>query len=103
MRTLVIVVGLLIGTELLLFGQTTSADNSAKPAATQSDAEELIRARHVMEQGEIGKAVTILRSIEARNEQLKGLDHELGIAYYRQSDYLRASVYFEKAIALDAE
>src|SRR4051812_22348662 len=67
----------------------------------RTDADALAQAHQLLEQGEVEKALTALKAIQARNETLKGLDRELGIAYYRSSDYLHASAFLEKATVAD--
>src|SRR3954462_13587666 len=69
----------------------------------RTDADALAQAHQLLEQGEVEKALTALKAIQARNEPLKGLDRELGVAYSRQSGYLRASVILEKATAADTK
>lgn len=87
-----------------LFGQAQEAA-SDKPSAVsneRSDAEKLANAHDLLEKGELDEAIAVLKDLQTRDENLKGLNRELGIAYYRLSDYLRASVYLEKATAADA-
>jgi tetratricopeptide (TPR) repeat protein len=67
----------------------------------RTDADALAQAHQLLDQGEVEKALTALKAIQARNETLKGLDRELGIAYYRSSDYLHASAFLEKATVAD--
>jgi tetratricopeptide (TPR) repeat protein len=53
----------------------------------------------MLERGEVDKALAALKAIQSQDPGSKGLDRELGIAYYRTADYLRAAVYLEKATA----
>jgi tetratricopeptide (TPR) repeat protein len=86
----------------LLFGaQSPTAPTTTNVAPQQSDEEALAQARSLLQQNEVAKALTALKAIQTRNENLKGLDREFGIAYYRQADYVRAIHYLEPAAAAD--
>jgi tetratricopeptide (TPR) repeat protein len=57
----------------------------------------------LLEQGKFAEAVTELQKIEQHNPAQKGLARELGIAYYRQGDYLKAAASFRKAVEEDSD
>ena len=71
------------------------------PAPPQTPADALTHAHQLLEQGKVDEALTQLKAIQARDQNLKGLDRELGVAYYRTSDYLRSATYLEKVTAAD--
>jgi len=54
-----------------------------------------------MQQGKVEEAITELHAVEASSPELKGLDLELGTAYYKKSDYPKAIEYLKKAAATD--
>jgi tetratricopeptide (TPR) repeat protein len=54
-----------------------------------------------MQQGKIDDAIAELQSIESENPAAKGLDLEIGTAYYKKSDYPKAVEYLKKAVAGD--
>ena len=54
-----------------------------------------------MQQGKIDDGIAELRSLQTSNPNLKGLDLELGTAYYKKSDYVKAVDFLTKAIAAD--
>jgi tetratricopeptide (TPR) repeat protein len=54
-----------------------------------------------MQQGKIDDAIAELLLQETNNPQPKGLDLEIGTAYYKKSDYPRAIEYLNKANAAD--
>jgi tetratricopeptide (TPR) repeat protein len=58
-------------------------------------------ARSLTKQGKIDDAITELESMQNANPNAKGLDLELGIAYYKKSDYVRAVEFLKKAVAAD--
>jgi tetratricopeptide (TPR) repeat protein len=72
------------------------------PATVQSvPPADFAQARKLMEQGEVDEAIAELQTLEAQNPSTKGLALELGIAYYKKSDYVKAVEYLKKATAAD--
>jgi len=55
-----------------------------------------------MQQGKIDEAIAQLQSLKTDNPALKGVDLELGTAYYKKSDYAKAVEYLKKASASDS-
>lgn len=72
-------------------------------AQSSEPSSSLAQARALLDEGDLDKAITMLKDLQARQPGLAGVDHELGVAYYRQGDYLRASAYLEKAVKSDAQ
>ena len=62
---------------------------------------EFAEARKLMQQGDADKAIAELQAVEARNPATKGLDQELGTAYYKKNDFPQAIAYLKKAVAED--
>jgi len=54
-----------------------------------------------MQQGKVDEAIAELQSIEASAPNTKSLDLELGIAYYKKSDYVKAVESLKRAVADD--
>ncbi len=54
-----------------------------------------------MQQGKVDEAIAQLQALETRDPAPKGLDLELGTAYYKKSDFLKAIEYLKKAVAAD--
>ena len=54
-----------------------------------------------MQEGKLDDAVAELQTLEAANPTMKGLDLELGAAYYKKSDYPKAIAYLKKTTAAD--
>src|SRR5438094_63778 len=79
--------------------QTTPATSSAQPA--QAATSDFAHARTLMQEGKLDDAVAELQTLEAANPTMKGLDLELGAAYYKKSDYPKAIAYLKKATAAD--
>ncbi len=56
-------------------------------------------ARRLSEQGKYEDAIDALQQISTRNPRPPGLSHEMGTAYYKKSDYLKAAEYLKQALA----
>lgn len=56
----------------------------------------------MMEQGKFDDAVAELQKLAAQNPPPKGVSHELGVAYYKKSDYLKAIDFLKKATTEDS-
>jgi predicted Zn-dependent protease len=95
------IVFLIILLGLLSQAQVKPSTTAAQPASQEADALALSQAHTMLEKGEVERAIEALKAIQARNENLKGLDRELAIAYYRQSDYVRSIFYLEKVTQAD--
>jgi tetratricopeptide (TPR) repeat protein len=54
-----------------------------------------------MQQGKLDDAIAELQALEAADPNTKGLDLELGTAYYKKSDYVKAIGFLKKAVASD--
>jgi len=61
----------------------------------------LAEARRLSQEGKFDEAIGELEALALKEPELKGLAHELGITYYRKSDYLKAVASFKKALEED--
>src|SRR6266436_10299411 len=71
---------------------TLPTENNSSPSNGAFD-----QPRHLLQQGKYDDALAALQDIEARHPATKGLPHELGVAYYKKGDYLKAINYLQKA------
>src|SRR5947209_103430 len=55
-------------------------------------------ARRLSKQGKFEEAITQLEMLARNQPDLKGVAHELGVAYYKKADYLKAVASFKKAL-----
>lgn len=78
----------------VVFGQKLPAEKPTAAAAMPA----LEDARKLMQQGRVDEAIAALQAVDSST---KGLDLELGTAYYKKSDYPKAIDYLRKAIAED--
>jgi len=97
---------LLLSALLCACGQLCVAQQPNPPVAPstqspQSSTPEFTQSRKLIQQGRLDEAITALHSLESSNPSLKGLDLELGAAFYKKSDYPKAIEYLKKATVAD--
>ena len=84
---------------ILLISAGAFSQNTPAPAGTPKASDSsLAQARRLMDQGKYDDAVSQLKELSSRDPGLKGLSHELGTAYYKKGDYLKAIDSFKKAL-----
>src|SRR5260370_13220691 len=66
-------------------------------AVAQQEEDSLPAARSLLQQGKNGEAISQLKVLSARRPQVKGVNHELGVAYYLQGHYLAAAKHLQDA------
>jgi len=64
-------------------------------------AADLPSVRKLMQEGKFDEAISDLQALETRHPEAKGLDLELGTAYYKKSDFPKAIDYLKKASLAD--
>src|SRR6266571_5067299 len=62
---------------------------------------EFAQPRRLLQQGKYDEALVQLQDLAARNPKVKGLSHELGIAYYKKGDYIKAIDSLNQALKED--
>jgi len=62
---------------------------------------EFAQPRRLLQQGKYDEAVAQLQDLAAKNPKVKGLSHELGIAYYKKGDYIKAIDSLNQALKED--
>jgi tetratricopeptide (TPR) repeat protein len=90
---------------LLCMGVAVAPAQQAAPAPAHplpGDAPQFAESRKLIEQGREDDAIAALQKIEAQDPSTRGLDLELGTAYYKKSDFPKAIQYLKKATAEDA-
>jgi tetratricopeptide (TPR) repeat protein len=74
------------------------------PSAPSASSDSAFAApRRLLQQGKNEEAITQLQQTEAVNPGMKGLAHELGVAYYKSGDYVKAIDAFRKATNEDSQ
>jgi tetratricopeptide (TPR) repeat protein len=83
-------------------GQTAiQALESPKPKEAVSPEAVMSDARRLSQEGKFDEAIGKLEALGLKEPELKGLARELGITYYKKSDYLKATASFKKALEED--
>ncbi len=77
------------------------ADERAQSLPPEPANPDFAAARTLLQQGKYDEAVAQLSDLAAKNPGLKGLSHELGTAYYKKGDYIKAIESFKQALAED--
>ena len=85
--------------------QLASAPSAPTPqtspsAALPADSDEA-QARADLQKGKFADAIALLQQIAATHPKQKGVDHDLGLAYYRSGKLQEARDSFQRAIAAD--
>ena len=87
----------------MLVAQTPPPSKTAstpQPSKSTDAGSEFAAARRLAQQGKYDEAIA--SSGDGRqNAQAAGISHELGTAYYKKGDYLKAAEYLKKALAED--
>lgn len=84
---------------LLLVVWASTAAAQAPPAASTAD--EFAQAHKDLQQDKVTDALVILEKLVTVQPPIKGLHHELGVAYYRTGKLLSAKQAFEAAVKED--
>jgi tetratricopeptide (TPR) repeat protein len=75
-----------------------SAANSSQPGSTAFD-----EPRKLLREGKFDDAIATLEDLQTKNPAMAGLAHELGLAYYKKGDYLKAIAALQKALQEDSK
>jgi len=67
-------------------------------SASQQQNDSLAKARSLIQQNRSQEAIAELKRFAALDPTAKGVNHELGVAYYHEGEYLEAARYFERAL-----
>jgi tetratricopeptide (TPR) repeat protein len=84
-------------------GQQPATQNppGAQTAPTLTTRPDFSHARSLTQQGKVDDAIAELEALRTSTPNAKGLDLELGIAYYKKGDYVRAVEFLKTAVAAD--
>jgi len=81
--------------------QTSAHPSPAVPVATQNVGEALAAAHQKLEHGKAVEGIAMLEQLASAEVSPKGVQHELGIAYYRTGKLISAEQAFARAIDED--
>src|SRR6266566_1203475 len=87
----------------LIFAVSALLSSQAVPGspAPNQSTPDFTEARRLVQQGKYDQAISQLQELSAKDSGLKGLPHELGTAYYKKGDYIKAIDSFKAAIEQD--
>jgi len=88
-------------TNITLAQPSSSLQATAPQVSQASPAPDFTKARLLMQQGKIDEAISQLQALQTDVPETRGLDLELGTAYYKKSDFPKAIEYLKKASAED--
>ncbi len=77
----------------------SAAPSAPKASAAGSADSDFAQARRLSQQGKFDEAVATLQALAAQTPKPAGLAHELGTAYYKKGDYLKAAESLKQALA----
>ena len=92
------VVLLLFAVSIACFAQSAPTPQAITAPSSPSNPD-FAPAQALLQQGKYDDAIAQLQAMAAKNPGLKGLSHELGTAYYRKGDYIKAIESFKQALA----
>src|SRR5690349_4199126 len=85
----------------LTWPQTSPGNSSAENADKTEKGAEFAPARELLKQGKYDQAIAELRQLSSSHPAMEGVSHELGVAYYKKSDYIAAAEQFRQALEKD--
>src|ERR1700744_1966988 len=100
-RCLVMLLVVLLGACAARAQTTAGAATSPASAGANDAASAQAHAMELLEHGKSAEAIASLEAMANANLDQKGLQHDLGLAYYRTGKLLDARKAFERAIAAD--
>src|SRR5579884_3205373 len=85
----------------LVFAAQKSA--SSAQSSAPSEALRVQPASQLIDEGKFDQAISTLSELQKQTPEPKGVEHQLGIAYYRKSDFAQAEVAFGRAMQQDPD
>lgn len=83
------------------FAQQVSGMGLTQSNPSESSGSAFGEPRRLLQQGKYDEALAALHELETKRPAMRGLRHELGLAYYKKSDFLKAAASFKKALEED--
>src|SRR5579864_117289 len=73
----------------------------SQPTVPSQPNSDLSKERQLLQQGKYDQAIAELQQLASSHPDMKGLPRELGIAYYKKSDYFHAAQLLQQALQQD--
>lgn len=83
--------------------QNSAATSETPAASTVSSADEVALAHRWIEGNKLDDAIHKLMELQTKQPEPTGVEHELGLAYYRKGDFAQAQEAFAKAMERDPQ
>jgi Flp pilus assembly protein TadD len=87
-----------LATPTILAQTSDQQIDAPKPKQTISPDKVFSDARRLSQRGKFDEAVAELEALGAKEPDLKGLAHELGVTYYKKSDFVKAAASLKRAV-----
>jgi tetratricopeptide (TPR) repeat protein len=94
----------LVSCSLPAVGQASAqATQGANATAAESEAAspDYAQVRRLSQEGKHDEALAQLRELQTKNPNLKAIDHEFGVIYYKKGDYQQSMISLKKALESD--
>jgi tetratricopeptide (TPR) repeat protein len=91
----------LVSARTLSYGVLPQSGKADKRDSDGSRDPAFVDARRLSQEGKFDEAIAKLEALSAKQPDFKGLSRELGVTYYKKSDYLKAVASFKKALEED--
>jgi tetratricopeptide (TPR) repeat protein len=79
-------------------GQAKAAAQSPAEQSQSADAAQLVAdSQRLIDENKLDEAIQTLTKLQVQQPRAKGLEHELGVAYYRKGDFVAAQKSFAEA------
>ena len=78
-------------------GSPRSASEESTKSALKPLSPEFEQSRKLLQEGKYDEALVVLSEVQEKHPGAPGLSHELGLAYYKKGDYLKAADSLKKA------
>jgi tetratricopeptide (TPR) repeat protein len=76
-----------------------AAARASRPATNEDGDAAVQQAQSIIQHGRFEQGMAQLKELQARNPGLKGVDRELGLAYYQHGNFMEATASLKKALA----
>src|SRR5256885_995728 len=83
--------------------QTAHQDQKAPPESRTSDLESISEAKRLIDEGKFDGAIQKLNSLQQQRPQTRGVQYQLGLAYYRKGDFAQAQSALARAMDEDSQ
>src|SRR5579864_1325933 len=88
---------------LCLCAPLQAQSSSSQPTVPAQSNSDFTKERELLQQGKYDEAIAQLQQLASDHPGIKGIPRELGIAYYKKSDYVHAAQSLQQALQQDPQ